>query len=108
MRRREVFSLQRLTVRRGIPSLGGPPQAIVRRRLMESAMTVSTEQADSAPTRREAVESSLLQATEDLLSEGNSYTDLSVEQIAARAGISRTAFYFYFNDKRHVLMRLVE
>jgi AcrR family transcriptional regulator len=70
-------------------------------------MTVSTER-DAAPTRRAAVESSLLQAMEDLLSEGRCYTELSVEQIAARAGISRTAFYFYFNDKRQVLMRLVE
>lgn len=71
-------------------------------------MTVSTEKVDSAPTRRAAVESGLLQAMEDLLREGHCYTELSVEQIAARAGISRTAFYFYFNDKRHVLMRLVE
>jgi TetR/AcrR family transcriptional regulator, ethionamide resistance regulator len=71
-------------------------------------MTVSTEKADQTPTRRAAVEASLLQAFEDLLSEGRCYTDLSVEQIAARAGISRTAFYFYFNDKRHLLMRLVE
>jgi TetR/AcrR family transcriptional regulator, ethionamide resistance regulator len=71
-------------------------------------MTVSADQVDAAPTRRAAVESSLLQAMEDLLSEGRCYTELSVEQIAARAGISRTAFYFYFNDKRQVLMRLVE
>jgi AcrR family transcriptional regulator len=84
------------------------PHALVRRRLLEGSMTVSTEKVDSAPTRRAAVESSLLQAMEDLLREGHCYTELSVEQIAARAGISRTAFYFYFNDKRHVLMRLVE
>jgi TetR/AcrR family transcriptional regulator, ethionamide resistance regulator len=71
-------------------------------------MTVSAEHVDAAPTRREAVEASLLRAIEDLLSEGRCYTELSVEQIAARAGISRTAFYFYFNDKRQVLMRLVE
>jgi AcrR family transcriptional regulator len=71
-------------------------------------MTVSTEPVRAAPTRRETVEASLLQAVEELLSEGHCYTELSVEQIAARAGISRTAFYFYFNDKRHVLMRLVE
>lgn len=49
-----------------------------------------------------------MQAIEQLLTDGHSYTELSVEQIAARAGISRTAFYFYFNDKRQVLMRLVE
>jgi AcrR family transcriptional regulator len=76
--------------------------------MMEGAMTTLPEQVEATPTRRAAVESSLLQAIEDLLSEGNCYTELSVEQIAARAGISRTAFYFYFSDKRHVLMRLVE
>ena len=37
---------------------------------------------------------------------GSSYADLNVERIATAAGISRTAFYFYFRDKRDLLMRL--
>jgi AcrR family transcriptional regulator len=50
----------------------------------------------------------VLDATEALLAEGVSYTDLNIERIATRAGISRTAFYFYFRDKRELLLRLIE
>lgn len=50
----------------------------------------------------------MLQATEELLDEGHSYANLKVEQIATRAGIGRTAFYFYFRDKRELLMHLTE
>jgi AcrR family transcriptional regulator len=59
-------------------------------------------------SRREAIEARVLKATEELLVAGASYADLKVEQIANRAGISRTAFYFYFRDKRELLMRLTE
>ncbi len=58
--------------------------------------------------RREAVEARVLSATESLLAEGASFADLKVEQIATRAGISRPAFYFYFRDKRELLLRLTE
>jgi len=50
----------------------------------------------------------VLEATEALLAEGVSYTELNIERIATRAGISRTAFYFYFRDKRELLLRLTE
>ncbi len=56
--------------------------------------------------KRAAIESSVLRATEDLLTEGASYAELNIEKIATRAGISRTAFYFYFRDKRELLVRL--
>jgi AcrR family transcriptional regulator len=60
-----------------------------------------------APTeKRQAVEAAVLHAMEELLAEGATYATLSVERIAKRAGISRTAFYFYFADKRELLMRL--
>jgi AcrR family transcriptional regulator len=62
---------------------------------------------EPAPTaKRAAVQAAVLEATEALLSEGASYADLNIERIATRAGISRTAFYFYFSDKRELLMRL--
>ena len=62
---------------------------------------------DPAPSaRRTATQASVLAATEALLAEGASYADLNIERIATRAGISRTAFYFYFRDKRELLMRL--
>ena len=58
--------------------------------------------------KRAAIEAAVLRATEDLLTEGASFAELNIERIATRAGISRTAFYFYFRDKRELLMRLTE
>jgi AcrR family transcriptional regulator len=58
--------------------------------------------------KRDAVQRAVLRATEDLLAEGASWSDLGVERITSRAGISRTAFYFYFRDKRELLLRLTE
>jgi AcrR family transcriptional regulator len=64
---------------------------------------------EAPPTaKRAAVQRAVLEATEALLAEGASYADLNIERIANRAGISRTAFYFYFRDKRELLMRLTE
>jgi AcrR family transcriptional regulator len=70
----------------------------------------SAEPSAEAPTtaRRAIVQAAVLRATETLLAEGASYADLNIERIATRAGISRTAFYFYFRDKRELLMRLTE
>src|SRR5919206_4653257 len=66
-------------------------------------------QSRGAPTaKRAAVQASVLEATVALLDEGASYAELNIEEIATRAGISRTAFYFYFRDKRELLMRLTE
>jgi AcrR family transcriptional regulator len=61
---------------------------------------------EPATTKRVAIQTTVLAATEALLAEGGSYADLNIERIATRAGISRTAFYFYFRDKRDLLMRL--
>lgn len=58
--------------------------------------------------KRAAVQADVLRATEQLLAEGTSWADLGVERIATTAGISRTAFYFYFSDKRELLLRLTE
>jgi TetR/AcrR family transcriptional regulator, ethionamide resistance regulator len=64
---------------------------------------------EGPPTaKRAAIQAAVLDATEQLLAEGASYADLNIERIATRAGISRTAFYFYFADKRDLLMRLTE
>jgi AcrR family transcriptional regulator len=66
-------------------------------------------QSRGAPTaKRAAVQAAVLEATGALLDEGVSYADLNIERIATRAGISRTAFYFYFRDKRELLLRLTE
>jgi TetR/AcrR family transcriptional regulator, ethionamide resistance regulator len=70
----------------------------------------TVEPREEAPltAKRAAVQGAVLAATEALLTEGASYADLNIERIATRAGISRTAFYFYFRDKRELLMRLTE
>jgi AcrR family transcriptional regulator len=59
-----------------------------------------------ATAKRAQVQADVLRATEELLTAGSSYAELNVERIATAAGISRTAFYFYFRDKRDLLMRL--
>jgi TetR/AcrR family transcriptional regulator, ethionamide resistance regulator len=70
------------------------------------AGTVSFSPRGGAPTAKRAqIQQDVLRATEELLAAG-SYAELNVERIATSAGISRTAFYFYFADKREVLMRL--
>ena len=69
-------------------------------------MEILSRRPELPTDRRRAVEADVLQATEALLGEGHSYANLSIERIATRAGISRTAFYFYFADKRELLMRL--
>jgi len=58
--------------------------------------------------KRAAIERAVLTATEELLEEGATFAELGIERIATRAGISRTAFYFYFRDKRELLVRLTE
>ena len=64
--------------------------------------------AQPTTAKRAQVQAAVLRTTEELLAAGNSYADLKVERIATGAGISRTAFYFYFRDKRELLMRLTE
>ena len=71
-------------------------------------MASLTRRTEAQTEKRAAVEAAVLEATEGLLVGGRSYADLTIEDIARGAGISRTAFYFYFRDKRELLMRLTE
>jgi TetR/AcrR family transcriptional regulator, ethionamide resistance regulator len=71
-------------------------------------MASLTRRTEAQTEKRAAIEAAVLRATEELLREGRSYAELRIEEIATRAGISRTAFYFYFRDKRELLMRLTE
>src|SRR4051812_33284134 len=73
----------------------------------EDSRTSPVAHREGPPTAKRAqVQADVLRATEELLAGGSSYADLNVERIATAAGISRTAFYFYFRDKRDLLMRL--
>jgi TetR/AcrR family transcriptional regulator, ethionamide resistance regulator len=56
--------------------------------------------------RRADIERRLLEATDRLMGDGASFTELSVDKLATEAGISRASFYIYFEDKGHLLRRL--
>jgi TetR/AcrR family transcriptional regulator, ethionamide resistance regulator len=60
-----------------------------------------------APASREARRAEarvrLLSAVEQLLADGESFTEMSVERIVAEAGMARSTFYVYFADKGDLL-----
>ena len=56
--------------------------------------------------RREQLERRLLDATERLMRDGASFTELSVDRLSTAAGMSRASFYIYFEDKGHLLRRM--
>lgn len=56
--------------------------------------------------RREQIERRLLMATDELMRDGASFTELSVDRLATAAGMSRASFYVYFEDKGDLLRRL--
>jgi AcrR family transcriptional regulator len=58
--------------------------------------------------RRVEAQSRLLEATERLLADGASFTELGVQRITDAAGMSRSAFYTLFPDKTALLLRLAE
>ena len=53
--------------------------------------------------RREDVRARLVEAIGELAEE-SAFRDLTVDVIARRAGLSRSAFYFYFRDKHDLLV----
>lgn len=57
--------------------------------------------------RHEEVRSSVRQATLRLV-EQTPYKDLTIDDVAREAGLSRSAFYFYFRDKHDLLMAVTE
>jgi TetR/AcrR family transcriptional regulator, ethionamide resistance regulator len=48
--------------------------------------------------RREQIERRLLDATERLMRDGASFTELSVDRLSTEAGMSRASFYIYLAD----------
>jgi AcrR family transcriptional regulator len=53
--------------------------------------------------RRNEARARLLQVVEAMLDEGDSFTELSVERLVQAAGMSRSTFYVYFEDKGDLL-----
>jgi AcrR family transcriptional regulator len=52
------------------------------------------------------MEDRLLAATERLLAEGVTFTELGVQRIVAEAKTARSTFYMHFRDKTELLLRL--
>jgi AcrR family transcriptional regulator len=53
--------------------------------------------------RRDEARAELLGILERLLREGEAYHEISVDRLAGEAGLSRTTFYVYFEDKGDLL-----
>jgi len=53
--------------------------------------------------RRDEARARLLRVVEDMLDDGESFTELSVERLVQAAGMSRSTFYVYFEDKGDLL-----
>jgi TetR/AcrR family transcriptional regulator, ethionamide resistance regulator len=65
---------------------------------------VSTKQTSPRRRTRAEVETAVREALLRLLSEGTPFKKLTVDDLARAAGLSRTAFYFYFPGKEQALM----
>src|SRR3954454_20276972 len=58
--------------------------------------------------RRDRLSRQFLHLVEEMLQDGDSYADLSVERLIRAAHISRSTFYVYFRDKSELLSAMGE
>lgn len=65
--------------------------------------SVTRRSHSSRAQRREEIRDRLLAVVERLLSEGENYTEISVERLVTDARLSRSTFYVYFEDKGDLL-----
>ncbi len=65
--------------------------------------SVTRKQQSTRTGRRDEMRDRLLIDVEQLIADGASYTELSVERLASIAGVSRSTFYVYFEDKSELL-----
>jgi AcrR family transcriptional regulator len=70
-------------------------------------MASITRASGRSGTRRTDTERRVLEATQRLLVDGASFTELGVQRIADEAGVARSSFYAHFPDKTHLLLTLV-
>lgn len=65
--------------------------------------SVTRKSHGNRPQRRDEVRRRLLTVVEQLLTEGESYAEISVERLVSEANLSRSTFYVYFEDKGDLL-----
>jgi AcrR family transcriptional regulator len=58
--------------------------------------------------RREEIRRRVLRAVEDQLRDGVRYSEIPLQRLAGEAGLSRSRFYVYFEDKGDLLRALTE
>jgi AcrR family transcriptional regulator len=69
---------------------------------MGARTTSRRAQRDAKPRQGDRRERAILDATRELLG-STPFAELTIEQIAAAAGVSRSSVYFYFSDKVEIL-----
>src|SRR4051812_14316317 len=65
--------------------------------------SVTRKSQSSRSQRRDEARRRLLGVVETLLADGESFTEISVERLVSEAGMSRSTFYVYFEDKGDLL-----
>ena len=65
--------------------------------------SITRKTQSSRAKRRDDVRDRLLAVVEELLADGVSYTEVSVERLVSEAQLSRSTFYVYFEDKGDLL-----
>jgi AcrR family transcriptional regulator len=65
--------------------------------------SVTRRSQSSRSQRRDEARARLLRVVEEMLEQGESFTELSVERLVQAAGMSRSTFYVYFEDKGDLL-----
>src|SRR3954469_4925475 len=65
--------------------------------------SVTRRRSASRESRRDELRVRLLEVVERLLAEGEGFTEISVERLVAEAGMARSTFYVYFEDKGDLL-----
>jgi AcrR family transcriptional regulator len=73
-----------------------------------SGLDVSRAERRTWTERRPEVLATMLKAVEQILGGGVTYTQMSVGILVKAAGISRTTFYLYFQDKSDLLLALTD
>lgn len=65
--------------------------------------SITRKSQSSRAERRDDIRRRLLAVVENLLDKGENFTEVSVERLVSEAGISRSTFYVYFEDKGDLL-----
>jgi TetR/AcrR family transcriptional regulator, ethionamide resistance regulator len=66
--------------------------------------SVTRKRQSSRAERRDEIRHRLLEVVEQLLDEGETFTEISVERMVSQAGLARSTFYLYFQDKGDLLV----